>query len=449
MALPVWKASGTYTYGTGAITPPYPTGGSAPVAGDVALLAIESENQAISLSAAQGFVELGAQANKAAGSAGVDPASRMAVYWKRCVGSDTAPTVAAPGDHATAQIHLYSGCKASGDPWNVYAEGNDGAANDQTGVIPGATTTVADCLIVLLCSTSYNASSTTEFGSWTNGNLGSVTERADNCRTTGLGGGHGMATGTKAAAGAYGDTTVALAHTSYKGAMSIALQPPAGPIPKTLDASMSTFDGAQTRLTAHKKDASMSTFAGTVAKFTSCTRTASMATFAGSVAKSTQRTLSAVMANFAGILTSVKMYIKELAAGMATFAATLSRTSLKKLAGSMANFAGQTTKSTAHVLSASMSSFAGAFTKQARKATSASMSNFAGTLVHAATFGEVLTAGMAYFGGALGRAAFFGHAMIAAMSSFGATLATQLFHAAGAATSWLSVNLRSSLRRGE
>jgi len=229
MALPTFKAAGTFTAGTGAITPPYPTGGGAPALNDIAILVVESENQVISLTTPNGFAELGAQANKAAGTAAVDPASRLAVYWKRCAGGDSAPVVAAPGNHATARIYLFSGCKTSGDPWNVYAEGNDGGANDLTGVIPGATTTIADCLIFLICTSSYNSTQTTELGTtafWTNANLANIVERGDNTNTAGLGGGHGSATGEKAGAGAYVATTVSLAHTSYKGAMSIALEPP-------------------------------------------------------------------------------------------------------------------------------------------------------------------------------------------------------------------------------
>lgn len=222
---PTFKAAGTFTAGTGAITPPYPGAPNAPVANDIAILVVESENQVISLTTPNGFVELGAQANKAAGTAAVDPASRLAVYWKRCAGGDSAPVVAAPGNHATARIYLFSGCKTSDNPWNVYAEGNDGGANDLTGVIPGATTTVAACLVFLICTSSYNSTQTTEFSTWANGDLANIVERGNNTNTTGLGGGHGSATGEKASVGAYGNTTVALAHTSYKGAMSIALAP--------------------------------------------------------------------------------------------------------------------------------------------------------------------------------------------------------------------------------
>ena len=239
MALPTFKAAGTFTAGTGAITPPYPAAPNDPVAGDIALLVCESENQAISLTTANGFVELGAQANKAAGTAATDPASRLAVYWKRCVGGDAAPVVADSGNHTTGQIYLFSGCIPTGDPWNVYAEGNDGGANDLTGVVPGATTTVADCLIVLISTSSYNGTSTTEFSGWTNGDLANILERGDNTNTAGLGGGHGLATGEKATAGAYGNTTVTLAHTSYKGAMSIALK--SAPAVFTLTAESGAF----------------------------------------------------------------------------------------------------------------------------------------------------------------------------------------------------------------
>jgi len=439
MAIPPFKAAGTFTAGTGAITPPYPAAPNDPVAGDIALLVCESENQAISLSSAQGFVELGAQANKAAGTAATDPASRLAVYWKRCVGGDTAPTVADSGNHTTGQIYLYSGCIATGNPWDVYAEGNDGGANDTTGVIPGATTTVADCLIVLICSSSYNGTSTTEFSAWTNTNLTNILERGDNTNTAGLGGGHGLATGEKASAGAYGDTTVTLAHTSYKGAMSIALKPPtAQTYYQTLDAamanfaaarasltahkhdaSMAAFDGTESRLTTHNKDASMSTFAGTVAKFTSCTRTASMATFAGSAAKLTQRALSAAMADFAAALTSIKLYTKELVAGMATFVAALSRTSLKGLTSSMASFGGQTAKSTAHALSALMADFAGLISKRAAKTVNSSMSSFAASLASAGIFLRTLAAGMASFAGVLAASAKFHESINAGMAYFG------------------------------
>ena len=217
-----YRASGTFTSSTFTITPPYP---GSMQANDVCLLVIESENQAISLSSAQGFVQVPTWSPQSAGTAATNPASRLAVFWKRTVGGDTAPTVADSGDHTTGQIHCFSGVVTSGNPWDTGAGGNDGGANDTSGAIPGATTTVTATLVVLITSTSFNGTSTTQCSGWTNTDLANLTERADNTATSGLGGGHCMATGDMATAGTYTTTTVTLANTSYKGAISLALKP--------------------------------------------------------------------------------------------------------------------------------------------------------------------------------------------------------------------------------
>jgi hypothetical protein len=224
MAMPTYKASGTFTPGTGSITPPYPTGGNAPAANDIALLVIESENEAISVTTPNGFALLGSATSKAAGTAATDPASRLVVYWKRCVGSDSAPVVADSGNHTTAQIHLFTGCITSGNPWDTFGEGNGG--NSTSISIPGITTATNNCLIVLISTSSFNGTSTAQFSNWTNTGLTSLTERTDNTDTAGLGGGHGMATGGRAGAGWVPPTTVTLANTSFAGTMSIALRPP-------------------------------------------------------------------------------------------------------------------------------------------------------------------------------------------------------------------------------
>jgi MSHA biogenesis protein MshQ len=222
-AAPAYRASGTFTSGTGAITPPYP---ASMAANDVCLLAVESENQAISLTVGSenGFVEVPTWSPQFAGTAATNPGSRLALFWKRTVGGDTPPVVADSGDHTTGQIHCFSGVITSGNPWNTGAGSNDGAANDTTGTIPGSTTTESDTLVVLIISTSFNGTSTAQCSAWTNADLTSLTEQTDNTNTSGLGGGHCLATGIKASAGTYTTTTVTLANTSYKGAISLALK---------------------------------------------------------------------------------------------------------------------------------------------------------------------------------------------------------------------------------
>lgn len=221
---PAYRASGTFTASTGAITPPYP---ASMQAGDVCLLVVTSENQAITLTTANGFAEV-SWSPQYAGTAATDPASRLAVFWKRTVGGDAAPVVADSGNNTEGQIHCYSGVISTGNPWDVGAGGNDGAANTTAGNIPGATTTVNDDLVVVINSTSNNATNQAQFSGWTNANLINLTERADNSNTAGLGGGHGIADGVDDIAGAYGTTTVTLANTSYQGAISIALKPAIG-----------------------------------------------------------------------------------------------------------------------------------------------------------------------------------------------------------------------------
>jgi hypothetical protein len=423
VAIPTYFGFGTFTAGAATIQPPFP---ASTLADDIALLVCESENQAITLSIPQGFAEVlnSPQGTGTAGSAG---STRLAVFWKRLVGGDTAPTVADSGDHTTGQIHVFRGCKtvaaalaldnfnranenplgngvwstvtglsamqvasniatpsnlgadcgsrysgiswpndqysrakltvngtvgvgagialyvrvaaaantgyrltvdhaatnnvfvkrfnagtpttltgfpvtqswsdgatwelrvtgsqvqvflngvqvgptvtdtniASGSPgigysstetsgsvedweggdptvpWNVTAGGVE-ASSDTSALVPGATTTVADCLVALLYSSSNDATSTTNFSAQANADLASITEQTDNTNTIGLGGGHGLTTGTKAVAGSYTTTAVTYAAASLKGMMSIALAPASNNIVVTPGLGAPVFAG--------------------------------------------------------------------------------------------------------------------------------------------------------------------------------------------------------------
>jgi hypothetical protein len=248
-ALPLYRASGTFTSGTGAITPPYP---ASMQSNDVCLLVVSSENQAITLTTANGFAELTSWSPQSAGTAATDPASRLAVYWKRTVGGDSAPVVADSGNNTEGVIHCFSGVTTSGNPWDTGAGGNDSAANDTTGNIPGSTTSMNNDLVVLIESSSFNGTSAAQCSGWANVNLANITERQDNTNTAGLGGGSCMATGELATAGPYTTTTVTLANTTFKGAMSVALKPPVIAPTLTTDAASNvttfsaTFNGAIT-----------------------------------------------------------------------------------------------------------------------------------------------------------------------------------------------------------
>jgi len=73
-----YRASGTFTNSTTTCTAPMPAG---VVANDILLLVVESENQAISLTTANGFVEV-TNSPQSAGTAATDPANRIAVWFR-------------------------------------------------------------------------------------------------------------------------------------------------------------------------------------------------------------------------------------------------------------------------------------------------------------------------------------------------------------------------------
>ncbi|MGA2069910.1 MAG: right-handed parallel beta-helix repeat-containing protein [Sedimentisphaerales bacterium] len=220
---PTYFGSGTVTSGTGAITPALPSGIAS---GDILLLFLETSNQAISISNSNGgtwtaVTNSPQSTGTAAGTIGV----RLTVFWSRYNGTQGVPTTSDSGDHQLGRIIAIRGAVSSGNPWDVTAGGVE-AVSYKSGSIPGATTTVANTLVVTAIATALpHATGTSNFSSWTNSNLSSLTERTDNTVTAGSGGGLGIATGTKATAGAYGSTSVTCAHNSYKAMMSIAIKP--------------------------------------------------------------------------------------------------------------------------------------------------------------------------------------------------------------------------------
>jgi hypothetical protein len=221
---PMFVAAGAVASGTVAITPVLPSGIAT---NDILLLSLETANQAISIANQNGGTWTAVtNSPQSTGTAGSTSATRLTVFWSRYNGTQGAPTTSDSGDHQLGRIIAVRGAVASGNPWDVTAGGVE-AVSDTSGSIPGATTTVANTLVVTAIATSYDpySNSTAFFSSWANSNLTSLTERTDNAQTTGNGGGLGIATGTKATTGAYGNTAVTCASSSYKAMMSIAIKP--------------------------------------------------------------------------------------------------------------------------------------------------------------------------------------------------------------------------------
>jgi hypothetical protein len=216
---PTYQAAGALVGGTGAQTVVWPTHQS----GDVALLIVETANQAVTLSTPAGFVQV-TNSPQGTGTAGGTAATRLTVYWKRATSAaEASPRVADSGNHQIAQIITFRGVIASGNPWDVTA-GNVASSPSGSVTIPGTTTTVANTLVVAIVSNRTDTD-TAQTSGWANSNLTSLTERVDSGSFAGNGGGFGVATGVKATVGAYGATTATLAISSTQGRMSIALKP--------------------------------------------------------------------------------------------------------------------------------------------------------------------------------------------------------------------------------
>jgi hypothetical protein len=208
---PRFQAAGTAVSATtGTLTVAWPTH----VAGDVALLFVESQANAATLNTANGFTQLGTT-QSATGT-------RLDVFWARANSEAMAsPVVAANSDHAYGVILTFRGCAAGGDPFSAYA-GDVKSTASTTSTAPAVTTTETDQLIVIGVTKSLDA--TTAFASAeTNSNLQGIVERTDAGTTSGNGGGIATMTGIMRTAGSTGTTSITVTSTA-SAMMTIALR---------------------------------------------------------------------------------------------------------------------------------------------------------------------------------------------------------------------------------
>lgn len=225
MAMPTVNSVGAVASGTGAITV---NPGASHTANDIDIVLLECEVvDAPALSTANGFVRLTAldQSTDGGGAASTGRC-QMSVWWRRWNGTDGSPVFAAVADHNLGRMISVSGCKTTGNPWNVLALGNNDPTTGDTSLsAAGTTTTVADCLVLAMaCQGIPDATGTTEFGAATNADLANLTERVDNSVAAGGGGAIWMVSGEKATAGAYGATTCTSVTSSRRVCATLALE---------------------------------------------------------------------------------------------------------------------------------------------------------------------------------------------------------------------------------
>jgi hypothetical protein len=237
-AIPYFISAGSVGVGTAGTTPGVP-----PLfeQGDIFLLFVESANEVVA--APSGWTAV-ADSPQGTGTAGGTAATRLSVFWKRAALTESPPSVADPGDHVVAQILAFRACISSGNPWDVTA-GDVAAATTTAVAIPGDTTTVPNCLVVLAVANATDTD-TPQTSGYTNPDLANLAERADFNNSQGNGGGFAVITGEKAVAGAYGATTATLATASVQGRMSVALKPGV----HAWSASVGSMNGATGQWTA-------------------------------------------------------------------------------------------------------------------------------------------------------------------------------------------------------
>lgn len=217
MALPTWQAVGTPQESLSALSVPWP----AHLANDIGILVIES-NPAGAISTPSGWAHV--DGSPLAVSAGDDDHT-LTVFWKRATSSSEANADVNDVGHQAALIFTIRGCIQTGNPWDVISSDTDTSATaDEEIDILGATTTVVDCLVVLIASSGVDTGTQAASG-WANADLANVTERTEHHSTVGDGGGFSIATGEKASIGTYGITTAVFVDGTDQCRMSIALKP--------------------------------------------------------------------------------------------------------------------------------------------------------------------------------------------------------------------------------
>jgi len=223
MAVPTISNQGSNGTAAGAVSVSLPV--AAPAVGDRAFIVIAHRDVAVGTptpSNTAGFADW----EQVSGSPVVQGNTRLTV-WTAVVESTTptAPSVSDSGDHQ--QVRCFYVSHPDGTPLIHATQTSTDSTSDTSGSATSPTTTVDDCLILLCASGDLpDANGTAEYSSVANGDLTSVTERADNSVQTGGGSAKLIASGEKAVAGTIANWTYTKANAAVKAHLVIAVSPP-------------------------------------------------------------------------------------------------------------------------------------------------------------------------------------------------------------------------------
>lgn len=223
MTVPVFQAAGSIAESTGAaVAPAWPTH----QIGDIGFLILEASGNSPAPSTPTNWTNLCdlRDINTTAGS-------RFNVYWRRATSSAmTAPTTDSQTDHCLAVICTVRGALPAGTPIDASATGGKGTnftgVASTTATLPTVTTTVDECLILLLCCRPDDSASTAHFGTPSNGALTGLDSTQEFGTIQGNGGGFVFAYGIKSVAGVVGTTTMTKSASTTDLYCVLAIPPP-------------------------------------------------------------------------------------------------------------------------------------------------------------------------------------------------------------------------------
>lgn len=194
-------------------------------AGDIGIMVVDtfSTDVAATLTDAQGFAEVTSSPGRSVFSTLF---VRCHVYWCRATSSAmAAPTVTTNNGQGAARIFVIRGANPVGNPIDVTSVGANNANNTSVS-IPGATTSVDNCLICTFFTTDGGGAPKITSSNWANASLAGFgfVQGSDYQPSSAHDLIH-MAAGVKAAAGAYGTTTATLSSAAVIASMTIAVKP--------------------------------------------------------------------------------------------------------------------------------------------------------------------------------------------------------------------------------
>lgn len=202
--------------------------------GDYQFAMLETNNEAVTLRSGDGW---GEAPGSPVSVAGATP-TRLSVFYRKLTADIDVPLVTdVDGDHVYCTMVTLRGASIAGNPFDFVttSAGGTGTAS----VVTNGTTTVDNTLI--LNAVARNSSiSGAQFDNWINADIAGFAEISDNGTTQGTGGGLGVASGTRAVAGAIGTSTTTITTSTEHCAVAVAVKPSGVSAPTIIDTRAQT-----------------------------------------------------------------------------------------------------------------------------------------------------------------------------------------------------------------